>query len=549
MGIPAYFRHIVKAHGAVLKKMKTLTNGVDNLYLDSNSFVYDAVSSVVPQIDGCDYENQLISAVCDKIDHFITFFNPRCKIMIAFDGVAPVAKMNQQRERRYKSWLTSELQRKIEKGHKKPWNTSAITPGTNFMTLLHKGVSQYFALNDKVIVSSSFEPGEGEHKIFQYIRENAEVHREQTTIIYGLDADLIMLCLCHLHVSEKIFLYKDVSEFIQNEEVMDYYVDILEFSHRLVEYMMGAEAEVGEKDVASANNRIIDYILICFMLGNDFMPHFPALNLRTIGIDLLLDTYRSVIGSKKNTFLTTRGVISINWNNYLSFLDALSLKERDVFIQEHRKRDRLEESIRVRAHAVRQQQQQSAACISEWTLSSMDELTNVPILNREIEKFIHPIASGWERRYYESLFHVNKMTASLCKDICVNYMEGLEWTIQYYTRGCIDWRWTYKYAYAPLLSDLYANITTNNINSIHMNNDNVPVSPYVQLCYVLPQPSLNLLPSAIERALLNDPIMGKKYNTNHTMIWAYCKYFWESHTELPDLPIHELERICSSVDI
>ena len=66
------------------------------------------------------------------------------------------------------------------------------------------------------IYSGSDTPGEGEHKIFEYIRAGATYHKDTTTLIYGLDADLIMLCLNHLHISENIFLYRDTPEFIQS---------------------------------------------------------------------------------------------------------------------------------------------------------------------------------------------------------------------------------------------------------------------------------------------------------------------------------------------
>ena len=50
-------------------------------------------------------------------------------------------------------------------------------------------------------------------------------------------------------------------------------------------------------------DRITDYIFMCFLLGNDFMPHFPALNIRTVGIDILLNVYRETLG-KTNKYLT-----------------------------------------------------------------------------------------------------------------------------------------------------------------------------------------------------------------------------------------------------
>jgi 5'-3' exonuclease len=59
-------------------------------------------------------------------------------VYIAFDGVAPVAKLNQQRERRYKSWYQNEMMRHVtKKTEVDPFNTAAITPGTPFMKELN----------------------------------------------------------------------------------------------------------------------------------------------------------------------------------------------------------------------------------------------------------------------------------------------------------------------------------------------------------------------------------------------------------------------------
>lgn len=181
MGIPSYFAHILKKYPRIIKSLHQLLV-IDNLYMDCNGIIYEVVRQMTYDSDSCaEFEKELIENVCKSINNCIEMVNPINRVFIAFDGVAPVAKLNQQRERRFKSWYLSHMEsdkRKmmIKEGikvnaPKACWNTTAITPGTNFMTELHKMLHEKYKNMDNVIVSSSKEPGEGEHKIFEYIRK------------------------------------------------------------------------------------------------------------------------------------------------------------------------------------------------------------------------------------------------------------------------------------------------------------------------------------------------------------------------------------------
>ena len=86
-------------------------------------------------------------------------------------------------------------------------------------------------------------------------------------------------------------------------------------------------------------------------------------------------------------------------------------------------------------------------------IQQMDDLVMLPMKERSVEKYINPFNKDWEYRYYKALFDV-EITDDRKKQICVNYLEGLEWTFSYYIEGCIDWRWCYNYHYAPLFKDL-----------------------------------------------------------------------------------------------
>lgn len=592
MGIPSYFSKVVKAYRHILKDLKYLSH-VNNLYMDCNSLIYDAVKNNPTYDKGksAEYEKELIRMVCSKIDYYVSVLNPQSRVFIAFDGVAPVAKLSQQRDRRYKSWYTAQIQRDIEgAGYKEAWNTSAITPGTNFMRRLNEEVVEYFdkkmhnnsnkgGSTLEYIISSSSEPGEGEHKIFDYMRTYPEYHnsRDTVTLVYGLDADLIMLTLNHLHITKNLYLFRETPEFIKSVDSTldantDYLLDIPELAASIVKYIhnVGDTPDTNPKDTTDTN-RITDYILMCFLLGNDFMPHFPALNIRTVGIDILLNVYRETLG-KTNKYLTEGN--KIVWKNVHEFIEHIAKQEDTLLTEEHKKRDkfarrfgdsggggggnnkmnnmrdnRFERNVFNGELNQNQNKNQkndkkvlhdTEEVLGEGAnIQQMDDLLMLPMKERSVEKYINPFVKDWEYRYYKALFDV-EITDDRRKQICINYLEGLEWTFHYYMAGCIDWKWCYNYHYAPLFKDLVKYIPHMDTQFLkHKEKD--PIEDLVQLCYVLPKQNLNLLPVEVNIVLLQR--LGHLYGDDYEFKWAYCRYFWESHAELPRLHIETLENI------
>ena len=272
----------------------------------------------------------------------------------------------------------------------------------------------------------------------------------------------------------------------------------------------------------SDDRRIHDYVFLCFFLGNDFLPHFPDMNIRTHGIQGLLDIYRKCIGNYSDRFLINNN--KIQWRNVSIFVNEIAKCEHELLLNEYFVRDKFDK---------RQ--------LLETTPQEKDDIVNsVPIIYRQKEKYICPQEPEWEKRYYKCLFDFTKNSENL-KKVCINYLEGLEWVYKYYSNDCPHWRWKYNYNYPPLFSDLSKYIPHFETDFIVPNKkSNIPFSKMAQLSYVLPSSNLELLPNKIYMFLKNN--YSELYPEKYEFEWSFCRYFWEAHPLLPDIPISLLEQ-------
>ena len=338
MGIPSYFGYLIKNHNNIFKKLSHLEN-VDNFYIDANAIIYNSIKCSLDYFDLNKityekeiFEEKLIDNTIIKLKYLIKLIKPKNNVIIAFDGPAPLAKVHQQKTRRFKN---SYLNKKFSKGFS--WDTCAISPGTQFMKKLDNKLEKHFDEEtcklfrlSKIILFPSCEIGEGEHKIFSYIRSNINQHKNFTTVIYGLDADLIMLSLTHLQYTKEIYLYRDSlttdnqhnkgkintnnqnnvnqnnvnQNNVNQNNVNQNDNNFFKINDLAVEIINILTENYATHDLHSEENKqlIDDYIFMCFMLGNDFMPHFPALNIRLNAIDKLIKVYNQYF-YKKNTRL------------------------------------------------------------------------------------------------------------------------------------------------------------------------------------------------------------------------------------------------------
>jgi len=516
MGIPYYFSYLIQKHRHCVSKLDTL-DLIHNLFIDSNSIIYDSLSNNNKN----QYEDSIIKNVIVKIEEIITIIKPQENIFIAFDGVPPFAKINQQKNRRYKTAYQNKILKKDCN-----WDTCAITPGTTFMSNLNKSLKTHFNNynnnNINVILSLSDEHGEGEHKLFAILRNNTNLHNK-TNVLYGMDSDLFMLSLNHLKYTQNIFLYRETPLFIATlDKSLDpkekYIINIDKLA--LIIYLLITK-QTNDKIILPIErcntyyNKIEDYIFICFLLGNDFLPHFPAINIRINGFTILLELYQKLFDI--NEFIISNG--TINWHSFKKYINHIA-KNEEQFIKE--------------VYNVREKQ--SKKYYPETTSEELEHKFNsIPSWDLNIEHYINPCEEDWQHRYYYSLCSMDSRTKDYnnnLKLMCRNYLETLQWVYHYYSRECSNWTLHYKYYYPPLLCDLYTYIPYFN-SELTIVEDYSILNTNVLLAYVLPKNSLHLLPEKLHNYLLAN--YEKYYREDYELIYAFCKYFYEGHVIFPTI--------------
>ena len=152
------------------------------------------------------------------------------------------------------------------------------------------------------------------------------------------------------------------------------------------------------------------------------MPHFQHLILEPIIQHL--DVYKNIL---VKIIITIK---DIQWKNLRKFLQDISETEEELCIIEMKKRDKLEKNLTLKYPVIK----------------DLESLTSVPMLDRGQEKYINIGDNGWQKRYYKELFNL-EIDDLRKQQICLNYLEGLEWNFKYYTDKCPDWGWCYKYKY------------------------------------------------------------------------------------------------------
>ncbi|GAB1602189.1 hypothetical protein Ahia01_000497900 [Argonauta hians] len=530
MGVPKFYRWISERYPCLSEVVKEFQiPNFDNLYLDMNGIIHVCSH---PDDNNPHFrisEEDIFYHIFEYIELLFQMVKPRKVFYMAVDGVAPRAKMNQQRGRRFKSAREAEnlIKQAKDRGEELPtekrFDSNCITPGTEFMVRLQTQL-QFFVTRKvsldplwkgvEVYLSGHETPGEGEHKIMDYIRWlRSKPSYDPTTrhCVYGLDADLMFLGLT-LHEpyfsllreevrfggkkdnTKRSMTAKETTFHLLHLSMLREYI-YFEFSQ--LEYKLPFPFDI---------ERIIDdWVLMGFLVGNDFIPHLPNLHIHLEGLPMLWQTYIEVL-PMCDGYLTDAG--ELNLERFQKYIGALSKLDFEKFQETNADVTWLR---RKSSHGRRQSELERSLSngkksrdLEEWLVHSDgtegESLENDPSGRANTSQGVidHDKTEEecfWEykKEYYQTKLKYHEVTDEVLREQALTYVTALQWNLYYYFDGCQSWSWFYPYHYAPFMSDLV------NIADFEIKLDmGRPFLPFQQLMSVLPSASKDLLPPALQ---------------------------------------------------
>lgn len=509
----SYYKKYNKTNELTIEPIELSKMNVIDLFFDANSLIHPCAHQILLAnhdkyllIDNLNVRLELIEK--DIITNCINYtkliinkVSPK-NTYVVIDGVAPRSKMNQQRERRYKS----EFLRKLDEIPL--WDSNKITPGTRFMDKLIQELKKL----KECILSDSNEPGEGEHKIMKIIDQKKLY--DGKVMIYGLDGDLIFLGILH-KFSGNIILIRDntLSDALSDDKKVIDFINIKNLKSYIYDDFLRILNHT-KHDTASINRNLLidDYVFLCFFLGNDFLEHLPSIYIKKNGIETLVKAYSNAY---KGEYLVNfsggkQNILNINFF-------------RDIMYQ-------------LRNHENYFFNNYNSEFFTESTLTNtIEKYEKVFFYKESSDTSLLDLKNKNYKQIYNTYYDLSKHSLN---DVCLNYIEGVLWVFYYY-KGHIheNWSWFYKYHNTPFCSDLFEFIKNNHneIANIEFDKDK-PFSTIKQLCLVLPQKSLLYILKELDyndthpliMFINNDTVSEKYYPKNLFIDIINKRYLWQS---------------------
>lgn len=494
MGVPRLSIWLKKNFPAFFKtfsKDDPIGVRIDNLYIDGNAILHGATQHVynygehkrlVDPLEGMSMEfkqTKVFEVFFNKIRELVTIARPKKMLYISIDGVAPHCKLVQQRQRRYIASKSVS-----ERGG---FDSNVITCGTQFMleltkymnTAIRKEMNNYIDWRDlTVYFSPPTVPGEGEHKLLQYIRLVKDPNLVHC--LCGPDGDLFFLCLAS-YAPRMLLLREDQYNFGM--------IELFNMGgvREALPGRLGAIGSLSKKSDRPLNDIINDFIMLGFFVGNDFLPKVQMFLLLEHGMELMIQIYSEILAKKSNeAFIIRDGEIDIP--SFAMFVTEIAKREPQYLM------DQLSYPV--------EDPKLSNNTLKKFVKTDLTGATTLFGDHRTID------FEGYREAYYERIGIDEADITNLCEE----FLKGMRFVFEYYTKGIPSWRWYYPYQYPPLMVDFAKYLTKlgDASRKINVADNTVPLLPFVQLVCVLPPPSRTLLPTPL-RSLFFNPSLKEFY--------------------------------------
>jgi 5'-3' exonuclease len=507
MGIPSYYKKLADfTKGLVSKSYEGKPSA---LYFDFNCMIYHCArrpNSSLPPYPGLEgneeWERLLLEEIVKYVVKVWQAVGQPKEVFLGIDGVVPMAKIKQQRMRRFKSvWLAEEEKKEGIRENKPSWDTNCITPGTKFMNKLSKRLQELCAKRPHWSMSGAEEPGEGEHKVMAKLRQRQE--SSDPILIYGLDADLILLTL--LNSKSPAYLVREDSEMglvtlnSMGEE---------EYSYFSLEVL---------KQTLPPSITIPEYVAAMSLLGNDFLPHSLTIKMREDGHAHLVKTLKALRDQGLSFVTQDDNQYKINHGCLLKIFELWAQEEPSRMLHTFKKklqmRGRVQASLENRP--------------LEWMVES-------GLTYKDKESWmIHPLWSDVYRKQW--LLCERKCDIDY---VCREYIFGLQWVVDYYTgQTPVNMLWCYSRLVPPLWTDLEAYLKYHDFEVPTLFVE-PPIQPFEQLAMVLPTESWHLIQESSLRSLPST--LPQCWPESFSFFSAGRIRMWECEPLLPILSIQQL---------
>lgn len=582
MGVPGFFSWLVKnkkklgARGLVQNELEIK---IKWLMLDTNCLLHPCVANVVEKYkDGrlnlnplLDVREQIENLVWDKIklcvDDMICIVKPEY-IYIGIDGVAPIGKILQQRQRRYRFLYDKKLKLEVWNvesmlnslgiddnddkfmgktmsklnGIKEPVipvSSIELTPGTDYMERIHKRMENYMEelgkRGIKYVYSSYHDEGEGEHKILQHIKNN--LTPLDSIVIYGLDADLLFLALgigyeydLYVMREKQVFAGKDVNL----DEVPEYnYVEIKQLHQLISNLSISTE----------------DFVVLCYLIGNDFLPNILTLDVKKGGLDKIFRVWENL---KQKLGLVDE--IDANTSQYKSHIvmHSNSNSNSKPKINMELLRELFVEFVWTEKYIWKNINRDKFLNQNDTDPEELEKLANAREEEKQIEldKFIRGETSNTDClekiqfnspiEFYGYYLGINSMDIdkNIIRKMVQDYLNGIEWCIQYYLYGCDDWEWGYNFTIAPLIKDIVNYFPNHTQNKIRPRT----LCPVEQLVLAIPPLTYKyVIDEKIIADLKSNLKIGYMFPDEYAIDINKEHIFWKCQVRIPSVEFNEFE--------